>query len=132
MAFAILRSDGVEFGVIEVVLGGRLDSTNVIQPIVTAITSIDFDHQRYLGNTLAEIAGEKAGIIKPGVPVVVGDVVPEAFAAIELIARERGAELFRAGGPGRDYGPIRLGLRGIHQEANARVAMRVIEVLERL
>ena len=132
MAFDMFRRAGVEFAVIEVGLGGRLDSTNVIDPVVTAITSIDFDHQQYLGTTLAEIAGEKAGIIKPGVPVVVGDVVPEAFAVIERIARERGAELIRADAAARDYGPIRLGLRGAHQRANAQVAMRVIETLERL
>ena len=131
MAFDMFRHAGVEFAVIEVGLGGRLDSTNVIDPIVTAITSIDFDHQQYLGNTLAEIAGEKAGIIKPGIPVVVGDVVPEAFAVIDAIARERHAELIRATEGGRDYGPIRLGLRGAHQEANAKVAMRVLETLER-
>jgi dihydrofolate synthase/folylpolyglutamate synthase len=131
MAFDMFRRAGVEFAVIEVGLGGRLDSTNVIDPVVTAITSIDFDHQQYLGDTLAAIAGEKAGIIKPGVPVVVGDVVPEAFAVIERVARERGAELIRAAA-GREYGPIRLGLRGAHQIANARVAMRVIETLERM
>lgn len=129
MAFDIFRRAGVEFGVIEVGLGGRLDSTNVVEPVVTAITSIDFDHQQYLGHSLAEIAGEKAGIIKPGVPVVVGDVAPEAFAVIERVANERGAELIRATG-GPDYGPIRLGLRGEHQKANARVAMRVLETLE--
>jgi len=132
MAFDMFRRAGVEFAVVEVGLGGRLDSTNVIDPIVTAITSIDFDHQQYLGNTLAEIAGEKAGIIKPGVPVVVGDVAPDAFAVIERIARERGAALIRAGAAARDYGPIRLGLRGEHQRANAQVAMRVLETLERI
>jgi dihydrofolate synthase/folylpolyglutamate synthase len=132
MAFDMFRRAGVEFAVVEVGLGGRLDSTNVIDPIVTAITSIDFDHQQYLGNTLAEIAGEKAGIIKPGVPVVVGDVTPDAFAVIERIARERGAALIRAEAAARDYGPIRLGLRGEHQRANAQVAMRVLETLERI
>ena len=132
MAFDMFRRAGVEFAVIEVGLGGRLDSTNVIDPIVTAITSIDFDHQQYLGNTLADIAGEKAGIIKPGVPVVVGDVAPEAYGVIERIARERGAELIRADAAEREYGPITLGLRGAHQVANARVAMRVLETLERL
>ena len=131
MAFDMFRRAGVEFAVIEVGLGGRLDSTNVIEPVVTAITSIDFDHQQYLGNTLAEIAGEKAGIIKPGVPVVVGDLVPEAFAVVERISRERGAELIRAGDSGRDYGPITLGLRGAHQTGNAKVAMRVLETLGR-
>jgi dihydrofolate synthase / folylpolyglutamate synthase len=132
MAFDMFRRAGVDFAVIEVGLGGRLDSTNVIDPIVTAITSIDFDHQQYLGNTLAEIAGEKAGIIKPGVPVVVGDVVPEAFAVIERIARERGADLIRSDAAARDYGSMTPGLRGAHQIANARVAMRVLETLERL
>jgi len=132
MAFDIFRRAGLDFAVVEVGLGGRLDSTNVIEPVVTAITSIDFDHQRYLGSTLAEIAGEKAGIIKPGVPVVVGDVVPKALAVISRIAHERGAELIRASGTERDYGPLHLGLRGEHQLANARVAMRVVETLERL
>lgn len=132
MAFDIFCRARVEFAVIEVGLGGRLDSTNVIDPVVTAITSIDFDHQKYLGDTLAEIAREKAGIIKKGVPVVVGDMVPEAFDVIARIARERGAELIRADAPGREYGNIRLGLRGAHQAANARVAMRVLETLERL
>ena len=72
LAFELFRRAQVEVAVVEVGLGGRLDSTNVIEPVVTAITSIDFDHQQYLGSTLREIAAEKAGIIKPGVPVVVG------------------------------------------------------------
>jgi len=131
MAFDIFRRANVDIAVVEVGLGGRLDSTNVIDPVVTAITSIDFDHQQYLGNTLAGIAGEKAGIIKRGVPVVVGDVTPDAFAVIDAIARERGAALIRATEGGRDYGPIRLGLRGAHQTANAKVAMRVLEALQR-
>lgn len=131
MAFDLFRRARVEFAVVEVGLGGRLDSTNVIEPVVTAITSIDFDHQRYLGDTLAAIAGEKAGIVKPGVPVVVGDVAPEAMAVIAGIARERGAELIRSDAAARDYGPIALALPGVHQAANARVAMRVLEALER-
>src|SRR5262245_20704827 len=96
LAFELFRRAAVEVAVIEVGLGGRLDSTNVIDPIVTAITSIDFDHQQYLGSTLEAIAIEKAGIIKPGVPVVVGDLGPEAMAAVERVAQERGAELVRA------------------------------------
>ena len=74
LAFELFRRAGVEVAAVEVGLGGRLDSTNVIHPVASAITSIDFDHQQYLGSTLAEIAAEKAGIIKPGVPVIVGDV----------------------------------------------------------
>src|SRR5262249_16305679 len=96
MAFDMFRRAGVEFAVVEVGPAGRLDPTTAAEPIVTAITSIDFDHQQYLGNSLAEIAFEKAGIIKPGVPVIVGDMVPEAFDVIARVARERGAELIKS------------------------------------
>jgi dihydrofolate synthase/folylpolyglutamate synthase len=150
LAFELFRRAAVEVAVIEVGLGGRLDSTNVIDPLVTAITSIDFDHQQYLGSTLDAIAVEKAGIIKPGVPVVVGDLGPEAMAAVERVARDRGAEIVRAragvtvarlpGGaaaetvfqlrtPVRDYGALKLALRGEHQLANAIVAVRLLERL---
>ena len=78
VAFELFRRAGVDTAVMEVGLGGRLDATNVIEPVATAITSIAYDHQQYLGSTLAEIAREKAGIIKPRVPVVVGEVEPEA------------------------------------------------------
>jgi len=130
MAFDLFRDACVECAVVEVGLGGRLDSTNVIEPIVTAITSIDFDHQQYLGGTLAEIAWEKAGIIKPGIPVVVGDVVPEAYDVIERVAHERSAPIIRTDEMRRDYGPLRIGLRGEHQVANAKVAIAVLEALE--
>ena len=131
MAFDLFRNAGVEFGVVEVGLGGRLDSTNVIEPVVTAITSIDFDHQQYLGERLVDIAAEKAGIIKPGVPVVVGMVRPEALDVIARVARERGAALILADKAPAEYGPIRVGLRGEHQLANASVAIRILESLER-
>jgi dihydrofolate synthase / folylpolyglutamate synthase len=151
MAFELFRRAAVEVAVIEVGLGGRLDSTNVIDPVVTAITSIDFDHQQYLGSTLDAIATEKAGIIKPGVPVIVGDLGPEAMAAVERVARERHAEIVRARDgvnatrpqavtgtansfelrtPVRDYGILRLALRGEHQVANAIVAVRLLERLD--
>jgi dihydrofolate synthase/folylpolyglutamate synthase len=148
LAFELFRRANVEVAAVEVGLGGRLDSTNVISPVVTAITSIDFDHQKYLGSTLAEIAAEKAGIIKPGVPVVVGDVGPEAWATIEHIADARGAELIRARNgvemapdaashnvfalrtAVRDYGVVSLALRGAHQAANAVVAVRLLETLD--
>ncbi len=131
MAFDLFRDAGVEFAVIEVGLGGRLDSTNVISPIVTAITSIDFDHQQYLGNTLREIAGEKAGIIKPGVPVAVGLMNPDAFAVIREVANARHAELIRADRIPIEYGTVHIGLRGEHQIANAAVAIRIVEALGR-
>jgi dihydrofolate synthase/folylpolyglutamate synthase len=151
MAFELFRRAGVEVAAVEVGLGGRLDSTNVIHPVVSAITSIDFDHQQYLGSTLAAIAAEKAGIIKRGVPVVVGDVGPEAWAVIERVAAERGAELisarhgvevaplpslaesdnvFTLRTPVREYGTVKLALRGAHQVANAVVAIRLLETLD--
>jgi dihydrofolate synthase/folylpolyglutamate synthase len=151
LAFELFRRAGVEIAAVEVGLGGRLDSTNVIHPVASAITSIDFDHQQYLGSTLAEIAAEKAGIIKPGVPVIVGDVGPEAWTVIERVAAERGAELIsarrgvdvaplppEAGSdnvfglrtPVREYGTVKLSLRGAHQAANALVAIRLLETLE--
>jgi len=151
LAFELFRRASVEVAVIEVGLGGRLDSTNVIDPTVTAITSIDFDHQQYLGSTLEAIALEKAGIIKSGVPVIVGDVGAEAMTAIERTARERQAEIVRARDgvaisqrprisaeanvfelrtPARDYGALTLALRGEHQISNALVAVRLLERLD--
>ncbi len=96
VAFELFRRAAVEIAVCEVGLGGRLDATNVVQPLVTAITSIGLDHQQYLGQTLREIAVEKAGILKPGVPVIVGKMPAEAFAAIAGIARDRGCTVVRA------------------------------------
>ena len=84
---------GVEVAVLEVGLGGRLDSTNVCEPLLSIITSISFDHTLQLGNTLARIAGEKAGIVKPGRPVLSGVRPPEARAEIERICREKQAPL---------------------------------------
>ena len=146
VAFELFRRAGVDAAVLEVGLGGRLDATNVIKPVATAITSIAYDHQQYLGSTLAEIATEKAGIIKPRVPMVVGDLEPEAFTAVAGIARDRGAPLIRAAEgvtitrrgsntialrtPARDYGDITMGLAGAHQIGNALVAVRILELMD--
>jgi dihydrofolate synthase / folylpolyglutamate synthase len=131
MAFELFRRAGVEVAVLEVGLGGRLDATNVIAPphvAATAITSIAFEHQKYLGTTLGEIAFEKAGIIKSGVAVVVGPLEPEAAAVIERVARERGAELIRAAAA--DCGRLAIRLPGSHQKANAAVAVRLLQLLD--
>ena len=77
MAFDYFVKEKVDIAIIEVGLGGRLDSTNVITPEISVITNIGWDHMNLLGNTLEKIAGEKAGIIKPGVPVIVGEALPE-------------------------------------------------------
>lgn len=121
----------VDIAILETGLGGRLDATNVCAPEVCVITSIGLDHQEYLGPTLAAIAGEKAGIIKPGVPCVVGDLPPEAEAVIVAHAREVGAPLhfvrdrFAAGLP-------ETNLVGAHQRRNAGAALLACELARRL
>jgi dihydrofolate synthase/folylpolyglutamate synthase len=97
MAFVYFAREKLDAAVMEVGLGGRLDATNVCRPAVSVITSISFDHTQQLGNTLALIAGEKAGIIKPGVPVVSGVIEPEPRDVIRRIAYERGAPLIERG-----------------------------------
>jgi len=115
LAFAYFAEQQVEMAVVEVGLGGRLDCTNVIMPEVCVITSIGLDHTEILGDTLEQIAAEKAGIIKPGVPVVVGPVPDEAWAVIERIAGERGAPLTRATGPAGDEAAPPEGVAGINR-----------------
>lgn len=96
MAFVLFRERGVEWIVLEVGLGGRLDATNVVTPELSVITPIDYDHEAWLGHTIGAIAGEKAGIIKPGVPVVIARQRPEAEQVVAERAREVGAPLVRA------------------------------------
>lgn len=146
MAFEIFRRAGVDVAVIEVGLGGRFDATNVITPVVGAITTIGVDHQQHLGTTLEAIAFEKAGIIKPGMTIISGDLPSEAAGVIRRVADERQARLIEASRdvlidstmndgrarmtlrtPSGEYGPVRLSLRGAHQVANAIVAVRLLE-----
>ena len=121
----------VDVAILETGLGGRLDATNVCAPEVCVITSIGLDHQEYLGPTLAAIAAEKAGIIKPGVPCVVGDIPLEAEAVIVARAREVGAPLhfvrdrFASGLP-------ETNLVGAHQCRNAGAALLACELAARL
>ncbi|MBR7035560.1 MAG: bifunctional folylpolyglutamate synthase/dihydrofolate synthase [Bacteroidales bacterium] len=96
MAFAYFRHKNVDVAVIEVGLGGRLDSTNVITPKLSVITNIGYDHTQILGDTLAKIAREKAGIIKPNIPVVVGEFHPETAPVFEAVAKENGSRILFA------------------------------------
>jgi dihydrofolate synthase/folylpolyglutamate synthase len=96
IAFELFRRASIEIAVLEVGLGGRLDATNVVTPIATAITSIDFDHQAQLGDSIESIAREKAGIIKPGVPVVCGPLPAAADRVVREIADARSARMIRA------------------------------------
>lgn len=111
LAFLYFARREVDVAVIEVGLGGRLDATNIVTPIVSVITSISYDHTQLLGNTLAEIAIEKAGIIKPGRPVVLAPQQLEAYQAVEHSAHQRSAPLYRVG---KDYlyTPLKQSLEG--------------------
>ena len=130
LAFDDFAARGVEWAVIEVGLGGRLDCTNVVQPEVCAITSIGLDHTEILGDTLELIAAEKAGIIKPGVPVVLAPGIdPGARDIIEGIAKSRGAELVRAEPSSAAAGEARF--PGAHQRANLATALAVLDTLSR-
>src|SRR5205085_8354267 len=93
VGFRYFAEQNVDFAAVEVGLGGRLDATNVVNPDVTVITNIGLDHTHILGDTHAKIAFEKAGIIKPGAPVVTATDEPEALQVIETVARERGSPL---------------------------------------
>jgi dihydrofolate synthase/folylpolyglutamate synthase len=97
LGFMFFQREQVDCAVVEVGLGGRLDATNVLTPIVSVITSLSYDHMHLLGNTLSEIAGEKAGIIKPGVPVVLAPQQREAELVVESVAREMRSPLIRVG-----------------------------------
>ena len=141
MALLAFARAGVDLAVVEVGMGGRLDATNVVTPNVAAITSISLDHMAILGDSLAEIAAEKGGIIKPGCPVVVGPQAPEALAVLERIATERESPIYPAGrdwhvdgerlsGPWGDWHDVRLALRGSHQMENTGIALMALWLLD--
>lgn len=150
MAFVYFVEESVDYLVLEVGLGGAIDSTNVVTPLLSVITNVAMDHMDYLGNTLVEIARVKAGIIKPGVPVVTAAEVPEVLEVIQNTCREKDSKLYRVG---RDvhwvagerslqgqyfdyYGLTGQQLKGLwipligdHQLVNAATALVALEVL---
>ncbi|MBI2869324.1 MAG: bifunctional folylpolyglutamate synthase/dihydrofolate synthase [Chloroflexi bacterium] len=152
LAFVYFRQAGADYQVMEVGLGGRLDATNVVTPEVSVITSISYDHMDVLGDTIAKIAAEKAGIIKPGRPVVCAPQLPEAMAVVERTCRERGSRLTRIGrdvtwerrdfdeaGQSFDlkivageYRVLRIPLLGTFQLDNAAAAAAAVGVLREL
>ena len=111
-----------EIVVLETGMGGRLDATNATQPVVSVITPIDLDHQKWLGESLTEIAGEKAGIIKPEIPVVSAPQLPEAEAVIRARAAECAAPLEFV----RQPFDGRIALEGEHQKQNAALAIAAL------
>ena len=148
VALSLFRRAGIELALLEVGLGGRLDATNVVLPIAAAITSIDLDHERYLGTNIRDIAREKAGVIKPGMVAVVGESKADAIEVFEEKCAEHSAHFVQArtdvrlhskmqagrlemflSTPTRRYEPFTLALRGRHQVNNAIVATRLLEEL---
>ena len=148
LAFKYFAEEKIDIAVIEVGLGGRLDCTNIITPVVSVITNISFDHTQFLGDTLSKIAGEKAGIIKPGVPVVIGEYNSETRPVFEAKASEANSEItFAEDYPqilkathesnGRilydtiDYGCIDGELAGDYQVKNANTILNVVGILRK-
>jgi dihydrofolate synthase/folylpolyglutamate synthase len=147
LAFQVFAERQVDVAVVEVGLGGRLDATNVVKPTITAITSIGLDHMEQLGPDLPSIAREKAGICKPGAPLILGSMAPEARDAIleiaqrvqaptwvpgRQLARERRKSGWRITTPDGVVEDLQLAMEGEHQGANAMVAVGVLHGLRRL
>lgn len=146
MAFTHFALTGVEIAVIEVGLGGRFDATNVVTPLATVITTIGLDHQQYLGNTVEAIAGEKAGIIKRGVPLITGRIEPEPLSVIQAVATRykapscslgtdfstegESSSQFSYRGMSQFYTDLTCPLVGRHQLDNAACALAALEVAQ--
>ncbi len=150
MAFHFFAEEKVDIAIIETGLGGRLDATNVLVPEVTLITNISYDHTQYLGDTLEKIAIEKGGIIKPGIPIVIGERQKETSLVFEKIANDRNAPLFYAedlsgiencsfnkGKMEADvttkeysYKKLLVGLGGFYQEKNIKGVLTVLNILK--
>jgi dihydrofolate synthase/folylpolyglutamate synthase len=144
MAFIHFAKNKIDIGILETGMGGRLDSTNICKPLVTAITTLSLDHTDELGNSIDKIAGEKAGIIKDGIPVICATQPTEALAVIETKCAENNADLWLVGRdititpnddilnistPIAEYNHLYLSLKGNHQQINAAVAIGIIDRL---
>ncbi|WP_449400018.1 bifunctional folylpolyglutamate synthase/dihydrofolate synthase [Chryseobacterium wanjuense] len=129
MAFEYFYQQNVDIAIIEVGLGGRLDSTNIIRPLVSAITNVQLDHQNILGDTLEEIAGEKAGIIKYNIPVISGDENEVVKNIIKKKAEKENAAFVDATSLKTD---LKSDLKGNYQEKNIKVVLALIEELKKL
>jgi len=127
IALADFAARGAEIAVVEVGLGGRLDSTNVIQPLASGVTKIELDHQKYLGDSLEAIAAEKAAIAKPGAPFVIGETRPELVEVLRREADQKQADVRVLPAEARWEGP--LALLGPHQRRNAEVARALLGAL---
>lgn len=129
MAFEYFHRQQVDIAIIEVGLGGRLDSTNIIKPLVSAITNVQLDHQNILGDTIEEIATEKAGIVKPGIPVISGDEKETVKNIIRSKADHENAPFIDAT---LSQTSLKSDLKGNYQEKNIKVVLNIIEELRKL
>ncbi len=128
LGFAYWHERECDWVSLEVGLGGRLDATNVVEPACSVIVSIGLDHMHILGNSIEEIAAEKAGIIKPGRPVVIGRLPEPARRVMHEIARDRGCDLYELGVDFESVNGLKLGLTGPIQHDNAAVASQAVRV----
>jgi len=128
MAFGYFAAKKVDIAVIEVGLGGRLDSTNIIQPLVSVITNIGYDHMQFLGNSLADIAGEKAGIIKHKTPVVVGETQQDIVDVFSTIAEQKEAPIYFADQLISDN--YKSDLKGVYQQKNIKTVVQTCNLLQ--
>lgn len=128
MAFDHFASEEVDIAVVEVGMGGRLDSTNIITPEISVITNIGLDHTAFLGNTLEEIAAEKAGIIKPGIPVVIGERHEKTAPVFQKIASEKEAKIIFA--EDHTYRHYETDLKGDYQQKNLKTTLAALEELK--
>ena len=148
MAFHYFKQKLVDLAVLEVGLGGRLDSTNVVDPLISVITNVAKDHEEHLGKSILKIAGEKAGIIKKGRPLITAATTPQALHLFSKVCREKESPFYRVGkefryaraedgdfdyeGLNRKLWSVHLNLKGFHQIINAATAFGAMEVLEDL
>ncbi|HAV53772.1 MAG TPA: tetrahydrofolate synthase [Aequorivita sp.] len=129
LAFEYFRSENVDIAIVEVGMGGRLDSTNIITPEVSVITNIGLDHTQFLGDTLEKVAVEKAGIIKDRVPVIIGETSPETKRVFEEIALERNAPIVFA--EMNDASTYSSDLKGSYQQKNIRTVISILRMLQK-
>ena len=127
LAFYCFAKEKVDFAVVEVGLGGRLDSTNIITPEVSVITNIGLDHTQFLGETLPEIAFEKAGVIKENIPVVIGEYQEEVYPVFKAIAEEKKSKIYISSKEIKKA--YKTDLLGSYQQHNVKTAVKTIEVL---
>lgn len=132
MAFRYFADQKVDVAIIEVGLGGRLDCTNIIRPDLCIITNISFDHTQFLGSTLAQIASEKAGIIKQGIPVVIGETTPETRPVFAEKAQAVQAPIcFAEDHVPEEYSDMDYELKGLYQEKNRRTLLTALPLLKK-